>query len=194
LQEGARRVKGASSWWPLAVPSANLQRARAAHPATAAATTVLTMLHSTHRSLALAALLSLGGQERGELRQKEAAVLETELAIGRGYEHNDVATVRRYLTDDYTLTDARGAVTTKQDDIDDFTKHRVRYLVFRNQNMKVRLYPRTAIVTGQTIVKAVSGTTPIEVEVQFTDTLILINGRWMLAAGHVSRLKPAPAA
>jgi hypothetical protein len=151
------------------------------------------MLTLIHRSLLLACLFSLGGQERSEARQKEAAVLETELAIGRGYEHNDLATVRRYLTDDYTLTDARGAVTTKQDDIDDFTKHRVRYSLFRNQNMKVRLYPGTAIVTGQTIVKAMSGNTPVEVEVQFTDTFVLINGRWMLAAGHVSRLKPVPA-
>ncbi len=121
--------------------------------------------------------------------QSLQAVLRAEVEICRGYERNDVASVHRNLVDDYTLTDSKGVVTTKQDDVEDFTKHRIRYTTFRNKNMKVRLYPGVAIVTGQTLVKGVAGRTPVDIEVQFTDTLVLINGRWMLAAGHVSRLR-----
>jgi hypothetical protein len=121
-------------------------------------------------------------------------VLKAEVEICRGYERNDVESVRRNLVDDYTLTDSRGVVTTKQDDVEDFTKHRVRYTIFRNRNMRVRLYPGVAIVTGQTVVSAVAGRAPVNVVVQFTDTLVLLDGRWMLAAGHVSRLRNSAAA
>ena len=53
-----------------------------------------------------------------------------------------------------------------------------------------RLEHQTAIVTGRTIVQ---GTTragdKIDIEVQFTDTLVLMDGRWRMVAGHVARLK-----
>lgn len=138
-------------------------------------------------------LLALN-QGAGPNLQTPEAVLKAEVAICRGYERNDVESVRRNLVDDYTLTDSKGVVTTKQDDIEDFTRHRIHYTTFRNKNMKVRLYPGVAIVIGQTVVKGVAGTAPVDVEVQFTDTLVLLHGRWMLAAGHVSRLRNAAAA
>ena len=66
----------------------------------------------------------------------------------------------------------------------------VEYTAFRNEGMKVRIYGQTAIVTGRTIVQ---GTTragdKIDIEVQFTDTLVLMDGRWRMVAGHVARLK-----
>lgn len=142
----------------------------------------------------LAALAAATPQGTGLNPQSPQAVIKAEMEICRGYERNDVASVRRNLVDDYTLTDSRGVVTTKQDDVEDFTKHRVRYTTFRNKNMRVRLYPGVAIVTGQTVVKAIAGHAPVDVEVQFTDTLVLIDGRWMLAAGHVSRLRNAAVA
>lgn len=117
------------------------------------------------------------------------SVLEAETEGCRAYAGNSVEGVRQFLADDYTLTDSQGRVTTKQDDLDDFLKHRIRYTTFENKNMKVRLHPGVAIVTGQTVVKGEAGGTPFDVEVQFTDTLVFEQGRWRLAAGHVSRLR-----
>jgi ketosteroid isomerase-like protein len=121
------------------------------------------------------------------------AVLQAERTGCKAYQDNDVEGVRRFLADDYTLTDSKGTVTTKQDDLDDFLKHRMHYSTFENRNMKVRLYPGVAIVTGQTLVKGTAGKDPFDVEVQFTDTLVYLHGRWVLAAGHVSRLRKAKA-
>lgn len=140
-------------------------------------------------SILLAALIVGATQGTALDPQSPQAVIKAEIEICQGYERNDAESVRRNLVSDYTLTDSKGVVTTKQDDLDDFTKHRIRYTVFRNKNMRVRLYPGVAIVTGQTLVKGVAGGAPVDVEVQFTDTLVLIDGRWMLAAGHVSRLR-----
>ena len=116
------------------------------------------------------------------------AVLETERRGCLAYETRDVQGVRDFLTDDYTLTDAKGVVTTKEDDLDDFLKDRIRYTTFRNANMNVRLYAHTAIVTGQTHVVGNASGSAFDVTVQFTDTLVFLHGRWRLAAGHVSRL------
>ncbi len=140
-------------------------------------------------TMLLAALLALAGNRHSPSLQSERAVLAAEVAICRGYERNDVATIRRSLTDDYTLTDSKGTVTTKQDDIDDVVKQRVHCTTFRNRNMKVRLYRGVAIVIGPTEVKGQAGGASVDLVVQFTDTLALIDGRWMLAAGHVSRLQ-----
>lgn len=120
------------------------------------------------------------------------AVLEAERTGCLAYQNHDVEGVRKFLTDDYTLTDSKGVVTTKQDDLDDFLKDRIRYTVFANKNMKVRLYPGAAIVIGQTIVQGTAQGKPFDVEVQFTDTLVYDRGRWRLAAGHVSRLRNGP--
>lgn len=120
------------------------------------------------------------------------AVLEAERIGCLAYQNHDVEGVRKFLTDDYTLTDSKGIVTTKQDDLDDFLKDRIRYTVFANKNMKVRLYPGAAIVIGQTIVQGTAQGKSFDVEVQFTDTLVYDGGRWRLAAGHVSRLRNGP--
>lgn len=121
--------------------------------------------------------------------QTKESVIAAEVAGCSAYEHNDADGIRKFLADDYTLTDGQGTVTTKQDDIDDAAKGRIHYTTFRNQNMKVRLYPGVAIVIGQTLVKGTAAGKAFDVKVQFTDTLVWLNGRWVLAAGHVSRLK-----
>jgi ketosteroid isomerase-like protein len=54
--------------------------------------------------------------------------------------------------------------------------------------MKVRIFDRTAIVTGTTIVKGVAKDgTKVDLAVLFTDTLVKRDGRWQLVAGHVSK-------
>jgi ketosteroid isomerase-like protein len=116
------------------------------------------------------------------------SVLDAERAGCLAYEHNSVEGLRSFLEDDYTLTDSKGIVTTKQDDLDDFLKGRIHYTAFFNKGMKVRLYGDAAVVIGQTVVRGTSQGQPFDVEVQFTDTLVRRGGRWRLAAGHVSRL------
>ena len=67
---------------------------------------------------------------------------------------------------------------------------KVHYDVFENYDMKARLYgDNTAVVLGKTRVKGMSEDKPFDRVVQFTDTLVKRDGRWQLAAGHVSRIE-----
>jgi uncharacterized protein (TIGR02246 family) len=119
-----------------------------------------------------------------------AAVLQAEHNGCVAYLQGDADKIANFLTDDYTLTDSKGEISTAADDIEDARTARVRYDVFENYDMKVRLYgDHTAIVTGKTRIKGNTQAKPIDIIVQFTDTFVKQDGRWRLAAGHVSRLK-----
>ena len=119
-----------------------------------------------------------------------AAVLQAERDGCVAYLHGDADKIASFLTDDYTLTNSKGEITTAADDIEDAKTGRVHYDVFENYDMKVRVYSdHTAVVTGKTKVKGNAQGKPIDIVVQFTDTFVKQSGRWRLAAGHVSRLK-----
>jgi ketosteroid isomerase-like protein len=103
------------------------------------------------------------------------------------YEHNDAATIDRMVADGYVLTNSRGGFDTKADDVKAARNKDVAFSTFHNENMKVRIFDRTAIVTGTTIVKGVAKDgSKIDLAVLFTDTLVKMDGRWQLVAGHVS--------
>ena len=121
---------------------------------------------------------------------ESAAVLQAEREGCAAYLHGDAGKIANLLTDDYTLTNSKGVITTAADDIEDAKSGRVHYDVFENYDMKVRIYDdHTAIVTGKTKVKGNAQGKPIDIIVQFTDTFVKQGGRWRLVAGHVSRLK-----
>ena len=94
------------------------------------------------------------------------------------------------LTADFTLTLSNGEVSTRADEINELSSGKVHYDVFENYDMLARLYGNdTAVVLGKTRVKGTADGKPFDRIVQFTDTLIKRDGRWQLAAGHVSRIE-----
>ena len=85
---------------------------------------------------------------------ESAAVLEAEHDGCVAYLRGDAETIANFLTDDYTLTDSKGKISTAGDDIEDARSSRVHYDVFENYDMKARIYSgHTAIVTGKTKLK-----------------------------------------
>ena len=102
----------------------------------------------------------------------------------------DVVALERVLTPDFTLTLSNGEVSTRADEINELRSGKVHYDVFENYDMLARLYGNdTAVVLGKTRVKGTADGKPFDRVVQFTDTLIKRDGRWQLAAGHVSRIE-----
>jgi hypothetical protein len=117
-------------------------------------------------------------------------VLQFERDACKAFLDADAAALERVLTEDFTLTLSNGEVSTRANEIDELGSSKVHYDVFENYDMKARLYgDSTAVVLGKTRVKGTSEGKPFDRVVQFTDTLVKRNGRWQLAAGHVSRLE-----
>jgi ketosteroid isomerase-like protein len=114
-------------------------------------------------------------------------VLEFERDACKPFVDADVAGLERVLTPDFTLTLSNGEVNTRADEINELRSGKVHYEVFENFDMLARLYgDDTAIVLGKTRVKGKSDGKPFEHVVQFTDTVVRRDGRWQVAASHVS--------
>jgi ketosteroid isomerase-like protein len=117
-------------------------------------------------------------------------VLQFERDACKAFLEADVVALERVLTPDFTLTLSNGEVSTRADEINELRSGKVHYEVFENYDMLARLYGNdTAVVLGKTRVKGTADGKPFDRIVQFTDTLIQRDGRWQLAAGHVSRIE-----
>jgi Domain of unknown function (DUF4440) len=120
----------------------------------------------------------------------EKEVLQFERDACKAFLDADPAALERVLTADFTLTLSNGEVSTRANEIEELRSGKVHYDVFENYDMKARLYGENiAVVLGKTRVKGKAEGKPFDRVVQFTDTLIKRDGRWQLAAGHVSRLE-----
>ena len=121
---------------------------------------------------------------------QSAAVLQAERDGCVAYLRGDADKIATFLTEDYTLTNSKGEISTAADDIQEAKTGKVKYDVFENYDMKVRVYgDTTAVVLGKTKIKGSMEGKSIDIVAQFTDTFVKKNGQWQLAAGHVSRLK-----
>jgi hypothetical protein len=143
-------------------------------------------------SLILSALFSfaLGQKENESSRQdnaeQELKRLEDEWL--NSYLRGDKQTFDRIVADDFVRTDESGKVATKAEE---------RALVqappasvnasLNNDDLKVRFYGSTAIVTGL-IISKVQGS--LSFNSRFTDTFIKRGGRWQVVARHYSRVPP----
>jgi len=120
----------------------------------------------------------------------EQEVLQFERDACKAFLDADGAGLERVLAPDFTLTLSNGEVSTRANEINELQSGKVHYDVFENYDMKARLYgDGVAVVLGKTRVKGRADGKPFDRVLQFTDTLIKRDGRWQLAAGHVSRLE-----
>src|SRR3954453_22615756 len=78
-------------------------------------------------------------------------VLKAEHALCKAFEQGDLGYIKTHESADYMLTNSSGDITTRQDDLDDFTKRQAHWTMFENRDMKVRTYgDQTAVVIGKT--------------------------------------------
>jgi uncharacterized protein DUF4440 len=120
----------------------------------------------------------------------EKEVLQFERDACKAFLDADPAALERVLTPDFTLTLSSGEISRRANEISELRSGKVHYDIFENYDMTARLYgDNTAVVIGKTRVKGISEGVPFDRVVQFTDTIIKRDGRWQLAAGHVSRIE-----
>jgi hypothetical protein len=123
-----------------------------------------------------------------DVAQDQEAILQTLHAACKAYLDGNTDQLVELLSEDFSLTNAQGEVTTRADDIEQIQNGAIRYQVFENRAMLVRLYGDSAIVTGRTIVQGIASNQPFAAEFQFTDTLVWQHTRWRLVASHISRI------
>lgn len=136
---------------------------------------------------AVCAVVAMTAQAR-DRTEDEREILRVEAVLCRAFEAGDADTLRKGLDERFALTDSKGNVTDREQNLAEVAKRDPVYEVFRNHEQKIRLYGDAAIVTGVTTIKGRSGDTAFAGDFQFTDTWVRRDGRWTLAASHASRL------
>ena len=134
-------------------------------------------------------LLSLAGSAVADVEEELAAAETAWLAT---YTENDPEAMAGFLADGFTITFPDGRVDLRADVIggldpsrgtDDsphFTRDRV-----------IRVLGSTAILSGIYVDPSDDADRP-DLQWRYTDTWMLIDGRWRVVASHLSYLKPPP--
>ena len=120
----------------------------------------------------------------------EDDVLRAERELALCYQNSDATCIEQGVMDDYTLTNSKGKITTRADDLAEAKKQDPKYEIFENHDMKVRVRGDAAVVTGITHTKGISGVQPFDAEFRFTDTFVKDHGRWRLWAGQATKIAP----
>ena len=124
----------------------------------------------------------------------ESELMRLERDIGAANVRRDKAFFERIEADEFIFTDSAGGLTTKADDIASLDKPagEFKLVSYDVDDMKVRVYGDTAVVTGRTTTKLQSQDREVINRSRFTDVFVKRDGRWQLVAGHSSRLTEPP--
>ena len=136
--------------------------------------------------MAVALFLTLG---LAALAQDSSKVIAMENAWNMAEMHNDAKAVDLLLAADFVMTTAEGTLLNKAQMMASVQDTSYAPEVLQSSDMKARLYGDTAVVTGSYHEKGVDKGKPWERRGRFTDTWILLGGRWQCVASHFS-VKP----
>jgi len=120
-------------------------------------------------------------QAEQEIRQRETRRFE---AVVRG----DIAALDDILSDDLSYTHATGVHETKAEFIAKLKSGQLKYESLTPEDMLVRVYGTTGVVTGVARVKVQVKGEPLSFQLRFTDVYVMKGDRWQMVAWHATRL------
>jgi hypothetical protein len=124
--------------------------------------------------------------------QAKLDLMQLERDIGKANIESDYAFFDRVEAEEFIFTDAGGGVTTRKQDLEGLKQPPnpdVRLTSYDVDDMNVRLYDKTAVVTGRVTTKRLIKGQAITSQSRFTDVFVWRDGRWQLVAGHSSRIR-----
>lgn len=121
--------------------------------------------------------------------QGKTRIIALENSWNQAELHNDAHAVDMLLADDFEMTVADGYTLNKAALLASVRDTSYRPEVLQSENMEVRMYGNTAVVTGSYLEKGKEKGKAFERRGRFTDTWINFSGEWRCVASHFS-VKP----
>jgi ketosteroid isomerase-like protein len=136
-------------------------------------------------SLVFSQTTSISANQKGNDEQAVRQVLnEVSAALTR----NDTGPLDRIYADSYTLVNEAGELTTKAPRIAAIKSGELKYESVGFDEVNVRLYGDTAVVTYRVTSKGQLKGQAIGGQFRATSTYVKIKGRWQLVAAQVTRI------
>ena len=120
------------------------------------------------------------------VKSVEDMLVQIEHDWGNALLRADAAAWSRYLGDDWVLTYSDGTLVTKSMALADLKEGALRIESFQLDDVKVRVYGDTAVVTGQITEKSKFRDKDTSGVRRFTDVFVKRDGRWQAVASHES--------
>lgn len=136
--------------------------------------------------LALILVLPTSSVEAKDNTEAEQAIIKLEHELSHAYV-KDVAALEKILADDWVFIGAEGEVRTKSQEIGDLKSGALKLTALSAEDMKVRVYGKSAVVTGIYEVKGTQGGKDIGGRFRFTDVLVRKKDVWRLVSTHASQ-------
>lgn len=92
------------------------------------------------------------------------------------------------LADEYRMIHSKGTIHTKEQEIQEVKADTSQTDLDRLNDLTVRMYGTTAIVTSIEHLKGVSGNIPFDLKYFYTDVYIKRNGKWRVVITQATRL------
>jgi ketosteroid isomerase-like protein len=142
-------------------------------------------------ALMIIAAVDVHAQDRppGDSSKIEQQLMQLEREWIKADFTHDAAWYGEHLADDFTSVDIRGRVGTKADELADAKARRPMREKHAIDDMKVRVYGNTAVVTGKVTTR--QGPTKDRMDdyqLRFTDVFVYDNGRWRVVATQGTRI------
>lgn len=118
----------------------------------------------------------------------EQAVTKLENERVQALLRNDTAFIERVYANDYVVTGANGILRTRAQVVADMKSGVQKSESITNDDVKVRVYGDTAVVTGRTTQKGEYKGQPSISPVLFTRVYARRGGQWQLVANHASSI------
>jgi uncharacterized protein (TIGR02246 family) len=147
------------------------------------------------RSLVLICLLVFVSAAAAQIRTAETEVLEFIQKYQNAMNARDVANIESVLAEDFSYTTPQGVRENRTEYLDYIRKEKAKpsYAInsFKNDNLLIRVYGDTAVVTSDwayttTSANAHPGDPPHQDKGRYTGILIKENGRWKMLQEHDS--------
>jgi ketosteroid isomerase-like protein len=103
---------------------------------------------------------------------------------------NDVATINRLLADDYLGINPNGTLETKADALAQQRSGTVKISSIAPDNVKIRVYGDTAVVTSQVDLEGRDGDRDISGRYHYTRVYSRRDGEWKVVSFEQSRITP----
>ena len=137
-------------------------------------------------------ILCVAGPGRAADSSKtEKALLKLEHEWADAYVRKDVAVLDRIEADDYTMTDPTGKVVTKKDDIEGLKSGAFKAESIAMEDTQVRVYRKTAVITGIATMKAAYKQQDISGKYRFLDVFVKHKGGWKAVATQFTAVATA---
>ena len=118
----------------------------------------------------------------------EQEMIKLEEGLANAFVRVDVAFLDRTLADDYIDTDWEGEITPKANFIADLKSGDLKFTSMVNDDYKVRVYGKAAVVTYRETIKGQYKDKDISGLIRETDTWVKGSGGWQCVASHESKI------